>query len=147
MPRSPTVFCSLCSEFLKFHFFKAKHILLWGHCLVWGQDGTLKNGGLRLGVSRTSAYAFSEESEDSHEEAQSTKQMEQPHAKQILNNRDKDNTLQRYLKDNMGVGCNFRNLWDCNMPSCLPLMEAMRAVIKWTIYGFPYLLLLPHHLP
>ncbi|KAI1240034.1 hypothetical protein IHE44_0011480 [Lamprotornis superbus] len=37
------------------------------------------------------------------------KQVEQPHANQILNNREKDNTLQRYLKDSMGVGCNFRN--------------------------------------
>lgn len=103
--------------------------------------------GAEAGSEQNFSYTSSEEFEDSHEEAQSTKQVEQPHAKQILNNRDKDNTLQRYLKDNMGVGCNFRNLWDCNMLSCLPLMEAMRAVIKWTIYGFPYLLLLPHHLP
>lgn len=66
--------------------------------------------GAEAGSEQNFSYTSSEEFEDSHEEAQSTKQVEQPHAKQILNNRDKDNTLQRYLKDNMGVGCNFRNL-------------------------------------
>lgn len=147
MSRSPRVFCSLFSEHLKFHFFKTKHVLQWGHCLVWRQDGALKHGGLRLGVSRASVYTSSEKFEDSHEEAQGKKWVEQPQAKQILNNRDKDSTLQRYLKDNVGIGYNFRNPWDCNMLSCLPLMEVMRVVIKWTICGFSYLLLQPHHLP
>lgn len=147
MSRSPRVFCSLYSEYLKFHFFKTKHVLLWGHCLVWGQDGALKHRRLRLRVSRASAYTSSEEFEDSHEEAQGKKWGEQPHAKQILNNRDKDSTLQRYLKDNVGIGCNFRKPWDCSMLSSLPLMEVMKVVIKWTICDFSYLLLQPHHLP
>lgn len=58
----------------------------------WWGWWTLKHRGLRLGASRVSAYTSSEEFEDSHEEAQGTKQVEQPHAKQILNTRDKDNT-------------------------------------------------------
>lgn len=147
MSRSPRVFCSLYSEFLKFHFLKSKHVLFWGHSLVWGLDGALRHGELRLGASRASAYTSSEELEGSHEEAQGKKQEEQLHSKQVLNNRDKDNTLQRYHKDNMGIGCNFQNPWDCNMQSCLPLMEMMRVAIKWTICGFSYLLLQPHHLP
>lgn len=136
----PRVFCSLCSEFLKFQFFRTKHVLFWGHSLVWGQDGALKHEEpAELQPQRRLRTLM--------RKVKAKKQVEQPHAKQILNSRDKDNTLQRCLKDNVGIGCNFRNPWDCTTPSCLPLMEMMRVVIKWIICVFSYLLLQPHHLP